>query len=154
MRLLCSLVGLAALMSAGQLYADGPRDNLADNVRPIPPKGIAISDEDRDNLRKGSDEVGKEIDSLRKTLKPALRELLPDVEVLYKEVRLGKNAYDAAHHVPVLIYPNPLNPRRYVVFNSGFTFREYDSPPKGHGFAVMTGEPAGNTAAAPERKKG
>ena len=25
-----------------------------------------------------------------------------------------------------LIYPNPLNPKRYVVLNSGFTFREYD----------------------------
>lgn len=32
----------------------------------------------------------------------------------------------AAHHVPVLIYPNPLNPKKYVVVNSGFTFREYD----------------------------
>ncbi len=41
-------------------------------------------------------------------------------------VRLGKSTYDAGHHVPVLIYPNPLNPRRYVVINSGFTFREYD----------------------------
>ena len=26
----------------------------------------------------------------------------------------------------MLIYPNPLNPKRYVVINSGFTFREYD----------------------------
>lgn len=25
-------------------------------------------------------------------------------------------------HVPVLIYPNPLNPKKYVVLNSGFTF--------------------------------
>jgi len=24
----------------------------------------------------------------------------------------------------ILIYPNPLNPRHYVVLNSGFTFRE------------------------------
>ena len=29
-------------------------------------------------------------------------------------------------HVPVLIYPNPLNPKRYVVLNSGFTYREVD----------------------------
>jgi dienelactone hydrolase len=28
----------------------------------------------------------------------------------------------AAEHVPVLIYPNPLNPGRYVVINSGHTF--------------------------------
>ncbi|HUR54305.1 MAG TPA: hypothetical protein VMZ71_09245, partial [Gemmataceae bacterium] len=26
----------------------------------------------------------------------------------------------------LLIYPNPLNPKKYVVLNSGFTFREYD----------------------------
>ena len=32
----------------------------------------------------------------------------------------------AGTHVPVLIYPNPLNPKKYVVLNSGFTFREYD----------------------------
>src|SRR5258707_24366 len=30
------------------------------------------------------------------------------------------------HHVPAMIYPNPLNPKKYVVLNSGFTFREYD----------------------------
>jgi pimeloyl-ACP methyl ester carboxylesterase len=41
-------------------------------------------------------------------------------------VVLGSKTYDAGHHVPVLIYPNPLNPKRYVVLNSGFTFREYD----------------------------
>ena len=26
----------------------------------------------------------------------------------------------------MLIYPNPLHPKRYIVLNSGFTFREYD----------------------------
>jgi hypothetical protein len=57
-----------------------------------------------------------------------LAKVLPKLPVRWdgKEVRLGKNGYDAAHHVPVLIYPNPLNPKRYVVLNSGFTFREYD----------------------------
>jgi hypothetical protein len=34
--------------------------------------------------------------------------------------------YPADKFVPVLIYPNPLNPKRYVVLNSGFTFREFD----------------------------
>ncbi|QEL18441.1 prolyl oligopeptidase family serine peptidase [Limnoglobus roseus] len=28
--------------------------------------------------------------------------------------------------VQLLIYPNPLNPKKYVVLNSGFTYREYD----------------------------
>jgi hypothetical protein len=41
-------------------------------------------------------------------------------------VRLGDEKFSAEHHVPVLIYPNPLNPKRYVVLNSGFTYREYD----------------------------
>ncbi len=36
-------------------------------------------------------------------------------------------AFSADRHVPVLIYPNPLNPRKYVVLNSGHTFREADS---------------------------
>lgn len=31
--------------------------------------------------------------------------------------------YDAAHHAPILIFPNPLNPQRYVVINSGLDFR-------------------------------
>ena len=32
--------------------------------------------------------------------------------------------YDAQHIAPVMIFPNPLNPARYVVINSGPTFRE------------------------------
>jgi pimeloyl-ACP methyl ester carboxylesterase len=33
-------------------------------------------------------------------------------------------SYDAAHHAPVLVFPNPLsNGRRYVVLNSGIDFR-------------------------------
>jgi pimeloyl-ACP methyl ester carboxylesterase len=42
-----------------------------------------------------------------------------------EKVTVGDKSYDAAHHAPVLIYPNPLNPNRYVVLNSGFTYREY-----------------------------
>ncbi|HEX4149369.1 MAG TPA: hypothetical protein VHY20_10290, partial [Pirellulales bacterium] len=34
--------------------------------------------------------------------------------------------YAAQSHAPVLIFPNPLNRQRYVVVNSGFTFRDYD----------------------------
>ena len=42
-----------------------------------------------------------------------------------KLVANGKT-YDAAHHAPILVYPNPLNPKRYIVINSSFTYREYD----------------------------
>lgn len=39
-------------------------------------------------------------------------------------ISVGSRQFASASNVPVLIYPNPLNPKRYVVINSGFTFRE------------------------------
>jgi pimeloyl-ACP methyl ester carboxylesterase len=41
-------------------------------------------------------------------------------------ITLAGKEYDAAEHVPVMIYPNPLNPQRYVVLNSGHTFHAAD----------------------------
>lgn len=35
--------------------------------------------------------------------------------------------YPAAHTAPVMIFPNPLNPSKYVVLNSGVTFREFSN---------------------------
>jgi hypothetical protein len=35
--------------------------------------------------------------------------------------------YNASTNYPALIYPNPLNEKKYVVLNSGFTFREFDN---------------------------
>lgn len=43
-----------------------------------------------------------------------------------EEIVVGDRRFDAARHALIMIYPNPLNPDRYVVLNSGFTFREYD----------------------------
>jgi hypothetical protein len=37
---------------------------------------------------------------------------------------VDREKYSAADHVPIFIYPNPLNSHHYVVLNSGFTFRE------------------------------
>jgi len=42
------------------------------------------------------------------------------------KVHIGSMAFGSDRHAPILIAPNPLNPKRYVVINSGFTFREYD----------------------------
>jgi hypothetical protein len=50
---------------------------------------------------------------------------LPITWTAEKLVVDGKT-YGAGDHAPVLIYPNPLNPTRYVVINSSFTYREYD----------------------------
>jgi dienelactone hydrolase len=43
-----------------------------------------------------------------------------------ERIRVGAREFPATDHALVQVFPNPLNPRRYVVLNSGFTFREYD----------------------------
>ncbi len=40
------------------------------------------------------------------------------------DVVVGSQKHPRSSHVPVLIYPNPLNPAKYIVLNSGPTFRE------------------------------
>ncbi len=42
-------------------------------------------------------------------------------------IRAGSKSFPGDALVPVMIYPNPLNPRRYIVLNSGLTFREAHS---------------------------
>ncbi len=41
-------------------------------------------------------------------------------------IDVGNARFPSATHALLLIYPNPLNPNKYVVLNSGVTFREYD----------------------------
>jgi pimeloyl-ACP methyl ester carboxylesterase len=54
--------------------------------------------------------------------------VLKDLPIAWSktEIALAGQRFSAAEHVPVLIYPNPLNPARYVVINSGHTFGEED----------------------------
>jgi hypothetical protein len=42
-----------------------------------------------------------------------------------KQIAAGDDKFASEHHALIAIYPNPLNPKRYVVLNSGFTFRDY-----------------------------
>ncbi len=65
--------------------------------------------------------------------------------------------YDPKTHLPVLIYPNPLNPRRYVVINSGHTFHAADFKgtnallyPRLGDWAVLRPTPTGKEPAAAE----
>lgn len=39
-----------------------------------------------------------------------------------EQITVGSKKYASNSHVPVFIFPNPLNPKRYVIINSGFTF--------------------------------
>lgn len=42
-----------------------------------------------------------------------------------ESIRAGEKSFPSDHHGLILISPNPENPKRYVVLNSSFTFREY-----------------------------
>ena len=57
-----------------------------------------------------------------------MRKIADDLPVQWEaeRIRIGDKKYDGANHVAVLIYPNPLNAKKYLVLNSGFTYREYD----------------------------
>jgi hypothetical protein len=79
---------LVLLAVSAAVRADGPKDNITENVRRIPPPGIKVPDVDRQVLQAGVDQLGREIEKLRAALKekPALLELLPDVQVYHKAV--------------------------------------------------------------------
>src|SRR5437764_1088030 len=99
------LPALLVLVCAGLARADGPRDNLSDQVRPVPPAGVAVPDTDRRELESGVAELGKRIAELNTALKakPALLDLLPDVEVYHKSVQwpLVYHEFFNAREIPV-----------------------------------------------------
>lgn len=57
---------------------------------------------------------------------PLIAQVLDKLPIKWTEktVGMGDLEFDATKVVPVLVYPNPLNPAKYVVLNSGLTFRE------------------------------
>jgi len=86
-----------------------------------------------DALRRSAVEVGKvEIDTSNLILwgtprsNPLIAKVLDKLPIRWndKTVGIGDLEFDATKVVPVLIYPNPLNREKYVVLNSGLTFRE------------------------------
>jgi hypothetical protein len=57
-----------------------------------------------------------------------IAKVLPKLPLTWDEkvVTLAGGTHASDTHVPTLIHPNPLNGGRYVVLNSGLTYREYD----------------------------
>ena len=104
MRVRWTLAIIVAVLT-GLSRGDGPADNLPDNVRPIPPRGIAVPAADRKDLESGLEKLHKDIEILRKELtgKPALLELLPDVLIYDKAVRwaLTYNEFFNVREIPV-----------------------------------------------------
>lgn len=61
-----------------------------------------------------------------------IRKLLSDTQLAHTlplkwnnaVVGVGVEQFESKNHVPMMIYPNPLNPAKYIVINSGPTHRE------------------------------
>ena len=79
---------LAVLCAASCLptLADGPADNAADKVRPVPPPGIEIPEADRDDLEDGLKKLKGAIDELAQRKDARTQELLADVQIYHKAV--------------------------------------------------------------------
>ncbi len=71
--------------------ADGPADNQASNVRPIPPPGIAIDPDVRASLDKDLQLLQADVDKLRKSKSDYVQRYLPDVEIFSRAVSLALN---------------------------------------------------------------
>jgi hypothetical protein len=82
---------LCLLSLASSLLADGPADNQAASVRPVPPPGIAIDDEVRNNLKKDLATLQAQIGELRKSKDASTQRYLPDVEIFSRAVELALN---------------------------------------------------------------
>jgi pimeloyl-ACP methyl ester carboxylesterase len=54
-----------------------------------------------------------------------LARMLPKLPIQWtkEQLTMGAQKASAADHAPIFIFPNPLNAHRYIVVNSGFTFR-------------------------------
>ena len=69
-------------------------------------------------------------------------------------VTIGDKSFPAASHLPVLVYPNPIAPSKYVVLNSGLTIAEnsytsdYSMPTLGD-IAVLQAQPGADTFEVP-----
>jgi len=58
---------------------------------------------------------------------PAIGQLASQFPIQWSKdnIRVGDRVYASSNHALLMIYPNPFLPNRYIVLNSGFTFREY-----------------------------
>ena len=74
------------LLAAVPLFADGPKDNLATEVRPVPPPGIAVPAEVKAKIEAGIKQLRAAIDEAAKAQakNPLIADLLPDVEIYHK----------------------------------------------------------------------
>ena len=58
-----------------------------------------------------------------------IKQILPYLPIQWRgnEIIFGEHRFDDQRFVPVMVFPNPMNPGKYIVLNSAFTFRGYGS---------------------------
>lgn len=52
-------------------------------------------------------------------------------------IKVGDKTFDASSHALAMVYPNPKNPDRYVVVNSGLTFRDFSNSTNSRQIAML-----------------
>lgn len=63
-------------------------------------------------------------------------EMLP-IEWTRDMLRVGDETFDPVKYAPAFCYPNPMNPQRYLVVNSGMTFREFSNTSNSRQIAML-----------------
>ena len=88
MRLTCLrwLVAVLWTVQFSAAFADGPADNQAEKVRPVPPPGIEVPEGERDDLEDGLKRLKGAIDELTHRKDARTQELLADVMIYHKAV--------------------------------------------------------------------
>ena len=85
-----------------------------------------------------------------------LAQMMPKLPLKWTkdEIEFAGQKFKTSEHVPVLIFPNPLNPRKYVVLNTGHTFPSEDYAktnallyPRLGDYAVLRMTPTGHEVA-------
>ena len=66
-----------------------------------------------------------------------------------RAIQLKGQNFPSRRHVPVMIFPNPLNPDRYIVLNTGFSFKRIRSPEQLSAGSQVAGLGCGPARGAP-----
>jgi pimeloyl-ACP methyl ester carboxylesterase len=66
----------------------------------------------------------------------SIRSQLP-IQWSAESIQVGDKTFDPSTHAAVMCYPNPRQPNRYVVVNSGMTFREFSNVSNSRQIAML-----------------
>ncbi|HAW26577.1 MAG TPA: hypothetical protein DCY03_00440, partial [Planctomycetaceae bacterium] len=77
--------------------ADGPKDNIPDQVRRIPGLGVEVPAAQRQQLEQGLAKLKASLDQLKKNKDARIKALIPDVEIYHRAVRCAL-AYQEFFH--------------------------------------------------------